>query len=176
MHTSMRYSLLALLLSLFLPVFPQPSTPTFEDGMEGIQRMMVYLLHASPEERAAFGSTLFPSREDCETIFHEDVCEKVYRYQRFLRRQTGIVVAPLTAQQTDFLIWAASTGELRTYKGEAQFFPGGYRELAPHMKKGITFYRIKFVQPGHKIGSAYDVLVYVNGNWRLFQRPWTVLF
>ncbi|MEL7063523.1 MAG: hypothetical protein AAFP00_07265, partial [Bacteroidota bacterium] len=78
----MRYSLLALLLSFLLPVFPQPSTPTFEDGMEGIQRMMVYLLHASPEERAAFGSTLFPSREDCETIFHEDVCEKVYRYQR----------------------------------------------------------------------------------------------
>ena len=154
----------------------QVEAPEFGPGKEGLNEMMVYLLQANEDERILFGTSLFPTKEDCDEVFMPEVSGKVFRYQKYLRRQAAIVIQPLAPFQTDFLIWTASTAQLKEYVEEAKYFPGGYHELAPHLKNGHTFYRIKFVQPGHKIGSAFDVLVFVNGHWRLFQRPWTVLF
>ncbi|MEM7659538.1 MAG: hypothetical protein AAF399_25710 [Bacteroidota bacterium] len=166
-----------LLLVLATLGFSQPDRhpDEFADSREGVEEMLAYLLTASRKERAMFTEELRPTKEECELLFEPAVAKKVYRYQRRLQRQTRIVVQPLLKSQTELLIWAASSAELSSYQGEARFFPGGYHELAEFLKPGFVFYRFKFIQPGRKLGSAYDVLVHVNGHWRLIHRPWTVL-
>ena len=169
--------LLAAGLTLFHCCFSQgPRLPeNFPPTAAGVEEMLEYLLQASQKERRQFTQELRPNREDCELLFENWVAKKVYRYQRKLQRQTRITIQPLLKSQTEILLWQASASDLSTYQGEARFFPCGYHELATHLKPGYIFYRFKFVQPGRKLGSAYDVLVHVDGHWRLIHRPWTVL-
>jgi hypothetical protein len=169
--------LLAIGLILFHLGFSQkpPLPEEFPPTEAGVEQMLQYLLKANQKERRALTQELRPSREDCELLFDNWVAKKVYRYQRKLQRQTRITVQPLLKSQTEILLWQASAADLSTYQGEARFFPGGYHELATYLKPGYVFYRFKFVQPGRKLGSAYDVLVHVDGHWRLIHRPWTVL-
>lgn len=150
--------------------------PVFPAGRAGLQAMLTYLLDASPKTREAYSRNLWASREDCDSLFADDLAREVYRYQRRLRRTARIVVRPLMAAQTELLLWQAEAQELLDYVGEARFFPGGYHELAPRIRPGYIFYRCKFVEPGRHLGSAYDVFVHVNGQWRLIHRPWAVMF
>jgi hypothetical protein len=73
------------------------------------------------------------------------------------------------------LLWAASSGELKKGTGDSEFFPAGYMKAAPHFKDGLTFYRFKFVRPGEATGFAWDGLVFVNGRWVIFPKPWRVV-
>jgi hypothetical protein len=177
MIRSLLLLLLACLYSLSSGAQPQHPLPdTLPPGRESVQALLRYVLEAPAEERARLTYALLPSREDCEAIFTPDFAAKVFRYQRHLWRKARIIVRPLMDQQTDLLLWRATTEQLESYTGEARYFQGGYRELTPYLKEGITFYRFKFIEPGRKVGSAYDSLVYVNGHWRLIHRPWQVLF
>jgi hypothetical protein len=54
-------------------------------------------------------------------------------------------------------------------------FPGGYKDVLAHMKPGIPIVRFKFVEPGKRLGMAFDGLVHVNGRWVLMPRPWRAL-
>lgn len=169
-------SLLLLMIALSPVIGQENSEPVFPDGREGVEKMILYLLDANSRERKEFTKQLLPTLEDCETIFEGKMGKKVYRYQKRLKRRANIVIRPLLKDQTEYLLFQASSEELSDYdKDEARNFPGGYHELADYLRPGIMFYRFKFVQPNRKLGSAYDVLVHVNGNWRLIHRPWVVL-
>ena len=149
--------------------------PEFPEGKAGVQSMLEYLLEADMPSRIALTEGLKPSLEDCQAVFVGKLGKEVYRYQKRLDRQARIVVRPLLKKQTDYLLWEASTEALRVYDGEARNFPGGYHEISDLMANDLMFYRFKFIEPGHKLGSAYDVLVFVNDHWCLIHRPWTVL-
>lgn len=150
--------------------------PYFSPDREGVAKMLEYILAASAEEREALTRSLRPTEEDCLLLFPGRIGRQVFQYQRRLQRQAHIIVRPLLEDQTEYLLWEATTQDLLALEGEARHFPGGYHELARFIEPGYRFYRFKFVQPGRQIGSAYDVLVHVNGRWRLIHRPWTVLF
>lgn len=150
--------------------------PDFPGDRKGAQDLLTYILNASLEDQVALTKELRPLMEDCEAIFEDPFAKRIYKYQKKLTRQTRIVIRPLLQDQTEYLLWSATTEELIDYQGEAKFFPGGYKELASYMKPGVTFYRFKFIQPGRKLGSAYDLLVYINGEWRMIHRAWSVLF
>ncbi|MEZ4774768.1 MAG: hypothetical protein R3D00_16405 [Bacteroidia bacterium] len=150
-------------------------TDQFPGTPQGAKQLLDYILSKSFSERRDITREMKPTLLDCETIFEGDLGKKVYRYQRKLDRQAGIVIQPLLKSQTDILLWHATTSELLEYSGDAQYFPGGYKELAHFMNPGFTFYRFKFIQPGRYLGSAYDMLIYVNDHWRIIHRPWTVL-
>lgn len=138
--------------------------------------MLAYLLNASPEEREAFSRSLNPSLEDCRAVFTEQYANKIFRQQKTLRRQNNIVIKPLTERQTTYTYWVTDADELKEYEGAAKAFPGGYRELARELNPSLDYVRFKFIEPGHKLGSAYDMLVYVNGHWVMIFRPWAVMF
>ncbi len=88
----------------------------------------------------------------------------------------GLIVVKPNAGQTELLLWKATAEELKAWTGDAKDqFPGGYREIAKHLKPGVTWYRFKFVEPGSTSGMAYDGLVCVNGRWTIFPKPWRVL-
>ena len=146
----------------------------FPDGKEGVTEMIEYLLTASDKERKRISKSLIPLKSDYEVVFHQPFADRVFRYHKQLRRYVDIVIRPHHEVQKVFQIWVTSTAEMKAYTGEARQFPGGYKEIAHHFKDDLMLYRFKFMFPGMRRGSSFDVLVYVNGHWRLFPRPWMV--
>ncbi len=162
--------------TLFRTCYAQLDTiPAFAPTREGVEQMLTFVLNASEEEQRMLTDSLIPTEADYEAVFFPLYRKKVYKFHKRLRRIADIYVHPLLEDQTEYVLWSATTEDLQAYSGEARYFPGGYREFAPYFKPALTFYRFKFIQPGMKLGSAYDILVFVNGKWRLFHRPWAVL-
>lgn len=149
----------------------------FPPGRAGLDSMLHFVLETNEKTREDLTECLFPSLDDCKRLFHDPkLGRKVYRYQRQIRRTTTLVLGPRMEGQTQLLMWKATPEELDLYEGEARYFPGGYHELARDFQPDLIFYRFKFVEPGRKLGSAYDIMVYLDGHWRLIHRPWLVLF
>ncbi|MCB0839355.1 MAG: hypothetical protein KDD99_21940 [Bacteroidetes bacterium] len=167
-----------LFLLIFFPFFSlaQNNVPEFPGTREGAQELLTYIIQATHKQRVELTKSMVPSLEDCEAVFDDRVAKKVFRYERKLNRQIKIIIRPLLKDQTDLLLWSATTEEMVDYVGEAKYFPGGYKELAQYLRPNQTVYRFKFIQPGRYLGSAYDMMVYVNGNWKMIHRPWAVLF
>jgi hypothetical protein len=86
----------------------------------------------------------------------------------------GQVRVRAKAGQTEVLIWAASTDDLRAGKTGAHF-PGGYKQVGASLAPGHTVYAFKFVRPNETVGMAYNGLVHLNGRWVIFPKPWRVL-
>jgi hypothetical protein len=87
----------------------------------------------------------------------------------------GKIVVRANPGQTDVRVFRATVDELRTGAAAAANFPGGYREVAPHILPGVVVFAFKFTAPGQPLGMAYDGLVFVNGHWALFPKPWRAL-
>jgi hypothetical protein len=64
---------------------------------------------------------------------------------------------------------------LKAGTGQAKELAGGWKEAAAKMKPGLKVYRFHFLEPGKTAGMSYDGLIYVNGNWRVFPKPWRAL-
>jgi hypothetical protein len=173
MHRDRFYFWLLLLFFHFPALRLQAQDPhNFGPDQNGVEEMLHFILNAGKRELVELTRELQPEKADYAAVFIPSYDKAVWRFHRKLRRYSDIIVHPLLRKQTGYMLWSATTEELRAYEGDARFFPGGYKEVAAHLQPGLTFYRFKFVEPGHKLGSAYDALVYVNGHWRIFHRPW----
>ena len=172
----LRSLLLIVCLMFVSPIIWGQESSTYSGDQAGFEQMIQDLLAASFEEREAITKTLIPTESEYYQVFSDEkYARKVFRYHKRLARQVDIVIRPLLRDQTEYVYWATNAAELAAYEGNARQFPGGYRELATLLNTEYTYYRFKFIQPGRKLGSAYDMLVYVNGHWRIFHRPWAVL-
>jgi hypothetical protein len=114
---------------------------------------------------------LRPADADYDAVFAEDVAAKARALYNDAWNKGGMVIAPKEGQTT-LNLWGATTGDLQSWTGYASEFPGGYRDVASKFKDGLTFYRFKFVPPGEDLGMAFDGLVFVNGHWAIFPKPW----
>lgn len=122
-------------------------------------------------DHAALTRRLRPAAGDFAAAFEPAFAKKAEAGYAPAWEGGQIVVAP-KAGQTQVLLVAATTEELKQWAGNAaEHFPGGYREVAHDFKPGLTVYAFKFVKAGESRGMAYDGLVHVNGNWRLFPKP-----
>ena len=130
---------------------------------------------AAGADHAELSAALTPNPDDYSAAFIGDGADKAAAgYQQAWEK--GQIVLKAGAGQTELLLWKATTEELNAWTGDAKdYFPGGYREIATHLKPGVTWYRFKFVEPGETLGMAYDGLVCVNGRWTIFPKPWRVL-
>jgi major membrane immunogen (membrane-anchored lipoprotein) len=77
--------------------------------------------------------------------------------------------------QTELVLYQATTEEIKNLTGEGADFPGGYADVIDKIKPNQTIYRFKFVIPGETVGMSFDGLVYVNGHWVLFPKPWKAI-
>jgi hypothetical protein len=172
------YGFFLLIIGLYAQAQAQIDWSTaFSPGRAGLDSMLHFVLEADPETRRELTDCLFPTQSDCRQLFDDPrMGRHVYRYQRYLRRHVRPVLNPRLVEQTEWLIWRATPDELLRYEGEARNFPGGYHELAQYLRPDLAFYRVKFVEPGRKLGSSYDVLVYLDGHWRLVHWLWVILF
>lgn len=149
--------------------------PTFENSREGLETMFQFILNASDSQQVALTESLTPLRSDYDSVFVPSSRKKIFKYHQRLMKMADIIIRPLRENQTEILLWEATTESLGVYQGEARFFPGAYTENVGIFLPKKTFYRMKFVEPGRKLGTAFDVFTYINGNWRVFHRPWAAI-
>ncbi len=116
---------------------------------------------------------LRPTQADYKAYFATGSWQKAMTEYNRMWDQYPVSVKP-NPGQTELLLWQASVVELDEGTGYAGKFPGGYKKIMNHIRPGFTIYRFKFVKPGQTLGMAYDGLVFVNGHWVIFPKPWRI--
>jgi hypothetical protein len=126
-------------------------------------------------DHAALSRRLRPAPADYAVVFTAELAGKLQAtYDPVWDK--GLLVIRGKPDQSAVLAWGASSAELKSWTGAAaEHFPGGWKEVAPHLKPGLRIYSFKFVEPGQTLGMAFDGLVRVNGQWRIFPKPWRAL-
>jgi hypothetical protein len=117
---------------------------------------------------------LQPSKEDYRAFFKDQaIADRAAEQYDKMWSSGNAVVAP-KAGQTELRLFSATTEELSNYQGESGEFPGGLigSSAGEYLKPNLTIYAFKFVEPGEKLGMAYEGLTHINGHWRLFPKPW----
>ena len=122
-------------------------------------------------DHAALSKQLRPTTADYAAVFDADSTAKVAAVYDPVWEGGKMIVAP-NAGQTEVKVFSATSDEMKSWSGNAAEFAGGWKEVAPKLKPGLKIYRFKFVEPGKDLGMAFDGLIYVNGNWRIFPKPW----
>jgi hypothetical protein len=118
---------------------------------------------------------LKPTSADYKTVFVADAAAKAEAGYEKLWSDPKVVIAASPAN-TELLFSKATTEDLKKWTSEAEAeFPGGYKKVAEKFQPGLTVIRWKYAKPGEKLGMAYDGLIYVNGHWAWFPKPWRVL-
>ncbi|MEP7124139.1 MAG: hypothetical protein ABJE95_24645 [Byssovorax sp.] len=109
---------------------------------------------------------------DYAAVFTPDAAAKIQKVMETAWTNGQFLVRPAHPNQTEMLVLSATTDEL---KAGSPNCPGGYKDAAPQMTAGLTVYCFKFVEPGSKTGTAFDGLIFVNGHWAIFPKPWFAL-
>jgi hypothetical protein len=123
---------------------------------------------------AALSKQLRPTKEDFAAVFSGDAAAKAAAGYG-PPWDAGQMVIQGKPDQTEVLLWSATSDELKAGTGNAGKFPGGYKQVAQSLQPGLTLYLFKFVRPGADLGMAFDGLVFVNGHFVIFPKPWRVL-
>ena len=155
------------------PSAENSGTTDFPNTLKGATDLVLQFMDPNID-KAALSKKLRPNGKDYKSVFKGKAAKKAY--EGYLAPwDEGKIVVRAKPGQEKVLLWSATTEELQKGTGDAPAFPGGYQKVAPHLKPGLTFYRFKFVRPGQELGFAWDGLVFVNGHWVIFPKPWRVL-
>ncbi|HST53609.1 MAG TPA: hypothetical protein VLJ61_16480 [Pyrinomonadaceae bacterium] len=125
-------------------------------------------------DTATLSKSLRPTKADYDAVFAPELAAKADSVYGPAWDGGQLVIAPKPGQ-TQVLVSHATTDELKSGAGGAADFANGWKDVSAQLKPGVTFYTFKFVEPGQSLGMAYDGLAYVNGNWRIFPKPWKVM-
>jgi hypothetical protein len=119
---------------------------------------------------------LKPTSADYQAVFTPSVAIKAE--QTYVAKIWSDPDVAITAEagQTELKLWKATSEEIKQWgPGVSSVFPGGYERIGPSLKPGLTWYTWKYTAPGAQLGMAYNGLVYVNGHWAFFPKPWQAL-
>ncbi len=141
--------------------------------MEASRLLMRFLDPTLVAQRMDFVQELRPRAEDYAAVFTPDVADSI-------RGAYGAVwqsppLWRIRPDQTYLRVSAATAEELGRGGGQAQAFPGGYREIAPFLSPGRVWVCWEFLAPGALAGISYDGLVPLEGRWAWFPKPWRAL-
>lgn len=115
----------------------------------------------------ALAAELTPKPGDAAVVFTGELAQRAEAHYP----KSTIELAP-AKEQTELLMWKATSEELREGKGDAIKCSERYRGLS--LAPGLTWYCFRFVVPAEKSGTESEGLVFVNGRWALFPAPWEV--
>ncbi len=125
-------------------------------------------------DHAALSKRLRPTRNDYLAVFEPEFAKKAEALYTPAWDSGQLVIAPKPGQ-TRLELYSATTQDLKAWTpNAAQNFPGGYQKVASKFRDGLTIYSFEFLEPGKPYGMSYTGLVYVNGSWRIFPKPWRV--
>ncbi|MEZ4236754.1 MAG: hypothetical protein R3F59_11480 [Myxococcota bacterium] len=147
------------------------ATSAYPGTEEGARQL---LLDVRTGDAVALTRALKPTSADYAAYFDAASAEKAEAAYEALWSDPKAVISA-DPENTELKLSSATTEELLAQGEAASAFPGGYREAAAHLQPGLTVYRWKYTKPGEDLGMAYDGLVYLNGHWAWFPKPWKVL-
>lgn len=154
------------------PAGQQVATQGFPPTEAGARRLLRQFFQPG-RDHAALTATLRPNSRDYRTIYKEPFATALEKTQAGMW-QGKPSIRPKQGQ-SELLMFFATTSDLMTKKQVLDVFPGGYKQVVPHMKPGVPIVRFKFVKPGERLGLAFDGLVYVNGRWVIMPKPYRAL-
>jgi hypothetical protein len=125
-------------------------------------------------DHAALSKQLRPTTADYAAVFESEIGAKIEALYGPAWDAGKLVVAPKPGQ-SEVRVASTTSDEMNSWSGTATDFPGGWKQIAAKLKPGLTIYRFKFVEPGKDLGMAFEGLIYVNGNWRIFPKPWRAM-
>lgn len=142
-------------------------------GPEGV----LQAFFAPDADVAALTAELRPTEADIRAVYNEPLATALIEnytmmYDMMAEQKDGLRPAP---EQTDLLIVATTTDELKVNSDIRDKFPGGYGSVLSYMNDGFPIVRFKFVEPGESSGRAFDGLIFVNDHWVLMPKPWRSL-
>lgn len=143
----------------------------------GLRTLAEKLMDPQFREQIYRSRALWPRQEEYYAVFDSAFAAELYRHHRRLYNNLSVVVAPRQRHEREIHLWQCLSDSFAAYRGDARFFPGGYRELAcsHHLRPGVMCYRFRYVVPGKTIGTGWDLFVFLNGHWCFFPRPWQLL-
>jgi hypothetical protein len=163
---------LALLALLCSPAALAPAGCRRDATASGAKEMLSAFTKPGADHAALFAD-LRPKAEDYEAVFVGDAVEKAKAAMDPLW-DGGKGLDP-TSEQTQIDVAGATPDQLAKHEGTALGCPGGYKSIADKLNPKIIVYCFRFVKPGDRGGLAGDALVYVNGHWAYFPKPFRYL-
>ncbi|WP_329416523.1 hypothetical protein OG802_33220 [Streptomyces sp. NBC_00704] len=122
--------------------------------------------------------SLRPTSDDYGALFQPDFAGRAETfYEGTLWGASPQPARPWAKRgETEVRMAKATTDDIRAWTPTARSnFPGGYEKVKDRFKAGLTVYVWDYTKPGAERGLAYNGLVYVNGHWAFFPKPWYAL-
>jgi hypothetical protein len=145
--------------------------PGTEEGL----RSMLTDMRKSDAEAMAMTKALRPTSADYQAVFVGEHAEKLEKAYDLLWNNTKAKIGA-SPENSEIKIWKTTSDDMKAWTGDAkEGWPGGYQKVGEWLKPGVTWWRWKYTKPGEELGMAFDGLVFVNGHWAWFPRPWRAL-
>lgn len=146
--------------------------PGAASPLEGEARALLQQFLTQRSNAAALTAALKPTPAELAQIFKPPALPRMQAYVDRIFGSGAITPKP---GYTEILITLATTSDLIDRKPVLEEFPGGNKELLPHLQRDIPVVRFKFVEPGETLGLAFDGLYKVGDRWVMVPKGWRAL-
>jgi hypothetical protein len=140
---------------------------------DGLKKLMGEFLADGGSNAEKLSNMLRPVAEDYAAVFEGDFGKKAAETYKE-PWEKGLLTLKPKPGQTEIKVLSVTTEDLKSRSERSREFPGGWQEMAPHLKAGLTIYLVRFTEPGKERGQRFDGLIYVNERWRIFPKPWRI--
>lgn len=145
--------------------------PNVEEIKQLAHDLLARYLVPTPADELA--DELRPDPDDYAAVFAPAVALRARGgYQSFWLQSPR--PAPRSGQ-TEIRVFAAPASMLTDDNELSRRFPGGYRRIAHLLDPHRIWLAWKFLAPGASMGMAYDGLVWLDGRFAWFPKPWRVI-
>jgi hypothetical protein len=141
------------------------------DGTEaGAKELLSGFLKPGADVKT-MSAALRPTKGDYEAVFSKDFAAKLAAAHD-PEWEKGTFVLKVPPEKTELSLAGYSTSDIRAWtKSVSDNLPGGYKKIKDEFNEGFTVYKFEIKEPGKESGIAFDALIFVNGQWRLFPKP-----
>ncbi|MCX5744262.1 MAG: hypothetical protein NT062_17370 [Proteobacteria bacterium] len=136
------------------------------DIQQAAVRMLKPLVHATP---AALLAALQPRDEDYDAVFLPDAAARARAGYASLWASPP----PGLGKPDQSEVEAIAT-HAEALSGDTAL-PNGYKRISQLLKPGVVWLAFKVRAPTASAGMAYDGLVWLDGRWAWFPKPWRVI-
>jgi len=143
-------------------------------GTEAEARTFLDEFLKADTNKHALSLRLEPRADDYDAVYDEASVEKIRTWYQHAWSTHKLTIQG-TRDQTELQVFHMTTDDVKANADPAKQFPNGYQRLASALKPGVTIYGFRFVKPGETTGTAYDGLIFVNGHWAFFPKPFHAL-
>ena len=151
-----------------------PSDPLNQDIERRAAQLLTTFFGADREFLQQFSQEhLCPKLEDYEQVFQPNAVQSARLGYELIWSESPFP-EPKPGQE-QVLVYSAWAEELGRESERSQFFPGGYQRIAHNWLPQRIWLAWKYVKRGENSGMAYDGLVWLEGRFAWFPKPWRVL-